>query len=207
MTSLISIPKKIILASASPRRKELLARMGLSFSVLPSNAEETADGMNSLSVTEQVCVLARKKAEDTASRLEQDCLVIGADTIVVREGLILGKPQNRAHAISMLHSLQGGWHEVITGVALIDREMDYSDIAYECTRVKMAELTQCEVERYVDSGEYRDKAGGYAIQGLAAAFIPRLEGCYFNVVGLPIHLLYTMIKKYLSCAEGLDLSY
>jgi septum formation protein len=207
MTPLISIPKKVILASASPRRKELLARMGLSFTVFPSKAEETVNGLNSLSVTEQVCILAEKKAEETASRLQQDCLVIGADTIVVKEDWVLGKPRNREHAISMLHSLRGGWHEVLTGVAIIDRKMKYRDIAYECTRVKVAELTDDEVERYVDSGEYRDKAGGYAVQGLAAAFISRLEGCYFNVVGLPVHLLYTMLKKYISCAEGLDLSY
>jgi len=196
MKPLIAIPKRIVLASASPRRKELLARMGLSFTVFPSNAEEEAHGMHTLPAAEQVCVLAEKKAEDVANRLQQDCLVIGADTVVVKDGCVLGKPKNREQAIDMLRSLQGCWHEVLTGIALIDKQFSYKDLAYESTRVYMKELNASELETYADSGEYRDKAGGYGIQGLAAAFIPRIEGCYFNVVGLPIHLLYTMLQKY-----------
>lgn len=205
MKPLIYIPKKIVLASASPRRKELLARMGLSFTIFPSRAEESIEGLHALPVDEQVCLLAEKKAEDAASRLKQDCLVIGADTVVVKDGCVLGKPQNRDQAAQMLYSLQGSWHEVLTGAALIDRKTGYKDSAYECTRVYMKELSAGEVEAYLDSGEYRDKAGGYGIQGLAAAFIPKIEGCYFNVVGLPIHLLYTMLHKYhkyLCCIEG-----
>jgi septum formation protein len=96
----------------------------------------------------------------------------------------------------MLQALQGGWHDVLTGVAVIDQTLEYKDISYACTHVEMAQLDMHQIERYADSGEYADKAGAYGIQGLAAAFIPRIEGCYFNVVGLPVHLLYTMLLKY-----------
>jgi septum formation protein len=207
MTPLLSIPKEIVLASASPRRKELLARMGLSFTVFPSNAEENAEDVSTFPAARQACFLAGKKAEDAASRLQHDCLVIGADTIVVKDGCILGKPQNREQAAAMLQFLGGGWHEVLTGVALIDRKMRYRDTACERTLVEMMKLTDDEIKRYTDSGEYLDKAGGYAIQGIAAAFIPRIKGCYFNVVGLPVHLLYTMLQKYLLCAEGMEQGY
>lgn len=207
MTPLLSIPKKIVLASASPRRKELLARMGLSFTVFPSNAEENTEDVSTLPAARQVCLLAGKKAEDAASRLQHDCLVIGADTIVVKDGRKLGKPQNQEQAAAMLRFLGGGRHEVLTGVALIDRKMNYRDTDCERTLVEMMRLTDNEIKRYTDSGEYLDKAGGYAIQGLAAAFIPWIEGCYFNVVGLPVNLLYTMLKKYLLCAEGMEQGY
>lgn len=198
MIPLIDIPKKVVLASASPRRKELLAQMGITFDIVPSLAEEEflKEGMPEPAPSDYVCRLAALKAEDTASRLESDCLVIGADTVVVREGRILGKPQNREEAIAMLLSLQGGWHDVLTGVAVIDRNIRYRDISCACTRVEMAHLSLQQIERYVDSGECIDKAGAYGIQGLAAAFIPRIEGCYFNVVGLPVSMLYTMLLKY-----------
>ncbi|HHT66180.1 MAG: Maf family protein [Caldicoprobacterales bacterium] len=207
MIPLISIPKKVVLASASPRRKELLTRMNLSFTVFPSHAEESGDELNSLSASDQACVLAARKAEDAASRLNQDCLVIGADTIVVKDGYKLGKPQNQEQGAAMLQFLQGGWHFVYTGVALIDRKINYRDTAWESTTVEMMKLTDDEIKRYTDSGEYRDKAGGYAIQGLAAAFIPGIEGCYFNVVGLPVHLLYVMLQKYLSFLDGRQSGY
>jgi septum formation protein len=198
MISLVDIPKKIVLASASPRRKELLAQMGISFDILPSSAEEEflQEGMPERTPSDYVCSLAGFKAEDVASRIKSDCLVIGADTVVVRRGQILGKPQSREEAIAMLQFLQGGWHDVLTGVAVIDRKLKYKDISYACTRVEMAHLTMQQIERYADSGECIDKAGAYGIQGLAAAFIPRIEGCYFNVVGLPVSTLYTMLLKY-----------
>ncbi|HHY82622.1 MAG TPA: septum formation protein Maf [Clostridiales bacterium] len=196
MKPLVDIKKKIVLASASPRRKELLARMGFSFDVFPSTSEESNKEIFALSAAEQVCMLAEQKAEDTASRIFQDCLVIGADTIVVRDGQILGKPKDRKEAAAMLRSLQGCWHEVLTGIALIDRKLSYRDKAFECTRVEMMQLDTYQIEWYLDSGEYADKAGAYGIQGLAAAFIPRIDGCYFNVMGLPLNLLYKMLQRY-----------
>jgi len=196
MKPIVEIDKKIILASASPRRKELLARMGFSFDVFPSNAEEVVNSSTSLSAAEQVCMLAEAKAKDAASRIPYDCLVIGADTIVVRDGVVLGKPKNRDEATYMLKNLQGRRHEVLTGVALVDRKLDYLDSSYEITQVEMMGLNEHQIEWYLDSGEYADKAGGYGIQGLAAAFIPGINGCYFNVMGLPLNLLYNMLQKY-----------
>ncbi|MGI6570441.1 MAG: Maf family protein [Caldicoprobacterales bacterium] len=207
MTPLISINRNIILASASPRRKELLARMGLSFIVSPSGAEDSTKELSALPVSDQVCFTAEKKAEDAASRFPSESLVIGADTIVVLDNKVLGKPRNRAEAISMLNSLQGRWHRVLTGVALLDPERGWRDISYASTLVEMMELSMSQIEKYADSGEYMDKAGGYGIQGLAAAFIPRLEGCYFNVVGLPVHLLYKMLLKYKAFADSLHTGY
>ena len=202
MIPLICLPKKVILASASPRRRELLARMGISFTVLPSSVEEDSrEDCPAGTASEYVCCLAGRKARDTASRISEDCLVIGADTVVVREGEIMGKPRSREEAIAMLQSLQGGWHDVLTGVALIDRRLEYKDISYACTHVEMAHLDMRQIEKYTDSGEYAGKAGGYGIQGMAAAFIPRIEGCYFNVAGLPVHLLYSMLLRYNSCME------
>ena len=107
----------------------------------------------------------------------------------------------------MLNSLQGRWHRVLTGVALLDPERGWRDISYASTLVEMMELSMSQIEKYADSGEYMDKAGGYGIQGLAAAFIPRLEGCYFNVVGLPVHLLYKMLLKYKAFADSLHTGY
>jgi septum formation protein len=199
MKPLIDIPKKIVLASASPRRKELLAQIGISFDVIPSMVEEgEADKLLESGASDYVCHLADLKASDTASRTCEDCLVIGADTIVLCKGRILGKPRDRADAAAILQLLQGGWHEVMTGLALIDQKSGYKDISYECTRVKMTSLDSEQIEAYIDSGEPFDKAGAYGIQGLAAAFIPRIEGCYFNVVGLPVHLLYSMLLRYKS---------
>ena len=206
MTPLISINRNIILASASPRRKELLARMGLSFIVSPSGAEDSTKELSALPVSDQVCFTAEKKAEDAASRFPSESLVIGADTIVVLDNKVLGKPRNRVEAISMLNSLQGRWHRVLTGVALLDPERA-GVIFLPSTLVEMMELSMSQIEKYADSGEYMDKAGGYGIQGLAAAFIPRLEGCYFNVVGLPVHLLYKMLLKYKAFADSLHTGY
>ena len=202
MIPLVDLSKKVVLASASPRRKELLERMGISFTLLPSSVEEEfPEGFSAGTVSGYVCRLSGRKAQDSASRTTEDCLVIGADTIVVKDGKVLGKPRDRQEAVVMLQSLQGGWHDVLTGVALVDRKFRYQEISHVCTHVEMMRLDRDQIERYADSGEYAGKAGGYAIQGLAAAFIPRVEGCWFNVVGLPVHLLYSMLLRYKSHAQ------
>lgn len=199
MKTLIDIPKKIILASASPRRKELLGQIGVCFDVIPSTVDEgEADEFLQARPCDYVCRLADLKASDTASRIKDDCLVIGADTIVLHKGRILGKPRDREDAVAILQFLQGGWHEVITGLALVDLKTGYREISYECTRVEMASLDREQIEAYIDSGEPFDKAGAYGIQGLAAVIVPRIEGCYFNVVGLPVHRLYSMLLQYKS---------
>lgn len=183
----------IILASASPRRRELLAQTGIKFRIVPSDFDEAAvavAGPQTLAET-----LARGKAHDVADRLESG-VVIGADTIVVRDGEVLGKPHDDADAARMLTRLSGGWHEVITGVAVVDAASGRVAAGAEVTRVKVRHLTPADVEAYVASGEPRDKAGAYAIQGLGSLFIERIDGDYANVVGLPIFRLAGLLREF-----------
>ena len=177
----------------------MLRQMGIRFTVVPSSMKEDPP---SGEAAEYVRRLAGQKARNSAGRISEDALVIGADTAVVKNGRILGKPRNGREAAGMLQFLQGGWHDVLTGVALIDRRLDYMDLSHACTHVEMIHLDRQQIQKYIDSGEYADKAGGYGIQGMAAAFIPRIEGCYFNVVGLPVALLYTMLLRYISCIKS-----
>ncbi len=172
---------EIVLASASPRRQELLAQVGVSFTVVPSGvSEEVAVPMTPAELVEH---LAAIKARDVAAR-RPGALVIGSDTIVVVDGTVLGKPKDRADAISMLERLAGREHSVYTGVAVIapDREQ----VSHERTAVRFRPLTRSQIERYVDSGEPMDKAGAYGIQGRGAALIESIVGDYFTVVGLPL---------------------
>lgn len=184
---------RIILASASPRRKQLLEQMGLKFDIITSNKEEKIPrGLEIEKIPEE---LAYNKAVDVASQIHQPTIIIGADTVVVKDG-ILGKPKDREEARQMLYKLQGQTHQVITGLALVNPWTEEVQKSYEKTLVEMAPLTLQEIEYYVKTGEPMDKAGGYGIQGLAGIFISRIEGCYFNVMGLPIHRLWDMLKRF-----------
>ncbi|NLJ66512.1 MAG: septum formation inhibitor Maf [Clostridiales bacterium] len=184
---------RIILASASPRRKQLLEQMGLKFDVITSNTKEQMPyGL----VTEEIPMeLAYNKAMDVASGVSQPAIIIGADTVVVKDE-ILGKPKNEEEACQMLLRLQGQTHEVITGLALVDTWTGKIKKGYEKTLVEMAPLSLQEIEHYVQTGEPMDKAGAYGIQGSAGIFISRITGCYFNVMGLPIHRLWCMLKEF-----------
>lgn len=182
---------EIVLASASPRRQELLRQVGLSFQVIPSGVDEQVSepiGPGAL-----VEFLAESKAADVAARVP-GTLVIGADTIVVVDGQVLGKPRDRADAIGMLQKLSGRSHQVMTGVALIagGRKL----VSHEETTVHFMRLEQGQIERYVDSGEPMDKAGAYGIQGRASAMIDRIEGDYFTVVGLPLCRTVRMLAEF-----------
>lgn len=184
---------RIILASASPRRKQLLEQMGLKFDIVTSNKEEKIPhNIEPEKIAEE---LAYSKAIDVRSQIHQPAIIIGADTIVVKDG-ILGKPRDKEEASRMLYMLQGQTHHVITGLALVNSLTGEVQKSYEKTLVEMAPLTLEEIEYYVKTGEPMDKAGGYGIQGLAGIFISRIEGCYFNVMGLPIHRLWNMLKKF-----------
>lgn len=179
----------LVLASQSPRRRELLERAGFQFTVCPTEVDESwREGEDPES---HVCRLAREKARAAAAAENE--LVLGADTVVVVQGEILGKPSDRADAERMLRLLSGRDHEVFTGVCLKRGELEL--VEAERTLVRFAPLDEEEIRAYVASGEPMDKAGAYAIQGLASRFVERIEGCYFNVVGLPVARVYRMLKR------------
>ena len=184
----------IILASKSPRRRELLAQMGLTdFQVIPAVGEETADP--NLAPPELAEALALHKAWEVArNHAAHGDLVIGADTIVVLDGKVLGKPRDAAHALEMLTALSGRRHHVYTGVALLRDGAE--QVAHEDTEVHFCPLTREEMLRYIATGEPMDKAGAYGIQGRGALFIDWIQGDYCNVVGLPLCRLGKMLAQF-----------
>ena len=183
----------IILASASPRRQELLANLGLPFEIKVSDVDESMD--EQMSPAQQVEQLAERKATAVAAQLNQG-LVIGADTLVVLNQSVLGKPADRQEAIEMIKRLQGRSHEVFTGLAVIDAATGKTVVTHQATAVRFKPMTVEQIERYVDTGEPYDKAGAYAVQGKASIFIDSIRGCYFNVVGLPVAKLADVLKLF-----------
>lgn len=183
---------RLILASASPRRRELLEQAGYSFEVRPAHINEDARAAED--PIAYVTRLAREKAECVWQEA-QDAMVLGADTTVVVDGEMLSKPADAEDARRMLRLLSGRTHRVITGVAVVRGEpgAPFVEVAAEVAAVKFLTLSDVEIDAYIATGEPMDKAGGYAIQGRAARWIPRVEGCYFNVVGLPLALVSTML--------------
>lgn len=186
---------KLILASASPRRAEILRDAGLRFEIARANvAEGRKPGETARAMTRR---LARAKAHAVVSKMAKqprNTIVIGADTIVEVNGELLGKPQSRAAARRMLAKLGGKTHRVVTSIAAIRLPDRVEELATESTRVRFAKLTAEEITAYVATGEPLDKAGAYAVQGIGGRFIERIEGCYFNVVGLPLARLYRMLN-------------
>lgn len=183
----------LILASASPRRKELIQTFGLPVTIRPSDVDEsTPEDWSPAHIVEQ---LALRKAAAVATTSLIGDIVIGSDTIVVLDKQVLGKPIDRAHAIEMVTALQGREHEVFSGIACIQVEGGKQLINHRRTKVRMKALSPAQVEHYVDTGEPMDKAGAYAIQGIGAMFIEGIEGCYFNVVGLPVAALADMLNE------------
>ena len=187
----------LILASASPRRRELLAQAGYAFEVQPAHInEDLRPGEDPIAY---VVRLAREKAQSVFAEISsrspapQQVVVLGADTTVTLDGHILAKPEDASDAARMLRLLSGRTHRVITGVALATARG--TEVAAEVTGVQFLTLSDDEIAAYVASGEPMDKAGAYGIQGLAAKWIPRVEGCYFNVVGLPLALVATMLEQ------------
>lgn len=181
----------LILASASPRRQELLQQLGWAFRVVKSEAEEVSDP--AMEPERLVLENAGRKAREVAARVGRQEFVLGADTVVSIQGRIFGKPADAGDAKRMLRCLSGQVHMVSTGVALAHGGEVWQAAAH--TMVAFAELSDAEIARYVATGEPLDKAGAYAIQGRAAAFVTRIEGSYSNVVGLPLHLLTVLAGK------------
>lgn len=183
--------EKLVLASSSPRRKELLEAAGWPYEAIVAGVDESLEPNEEPAAYVQR--LARSKAEAVAARLPSG-LVLGADTTVVVGNEILGQPEDDNDARRMLRLLNGRWHEVLTGVAVV-RVGAETVVDYETTRVRFAEMTDREIDWYVATGEARGKAGAYGIQGAAGLFIEEIQGDYFNIVGLPIRLAYELTAK------------
>jgi septum formation protein len=185
----------LVLASASPRRQELLRNAGISFTVQVAGIDESpVEGESPRSCAER---LARDKARVVFRSRPQD-FILGADTIVVVDATMLGKPRDSADAARMLRMLSGRSHQVITGVCVLKpvagKSVNREDMHSETTLVTMSELSDEEIQAYVATGEPMDKAGAYAIQGIASRWIPRIEGDYSNVMGLPVSLAFRMLR-------------
>lgn len=187
---------RIILASKSPRRREILKQMGLCFDIVPAVEEEqTGETDPALAVEE----LSKQKALEVIRKIpDEEALVIGADTVVALDGLILGKPKDQGQARQMLKSLRGRSHSVFTGVTLIRREAGGREdmvVFSERTDVEFYPMEDAEIENYISTGEPMDKAGAYGIQGKAFVYIRGIQGDYYNVVGLPAARIYQEMKK------------
>ena len=191
---------QVILASGSPRRKELLELIGVEFKIITSNKEEVITSTNPEEVVKELSMM---KAEDVAASVAGPAIILGADTVVAHGGRILGKPKDKADAVNMIRSFAGDDHYVYTGVCIIRKEADGSvkKISFaEGTKVTVYPMTEEEIEQYVATNEPMDKAGAYAIQGLFAPYIKGIEGDYYNIVGFPIAGIYQRLKE-----EGINL--
>ena len=186
---------RVVLASGSPRRKELLEQMGVSFEIVTSQCEELITSTNPEDVVKE---LSKMKAEDVAKEIQAPAIILGADTVVAHNGRILGKPKDKEDAIQMISSFAGQEHYVYTGVSIIIKEENGNEeiISFaEGTKVVVYPMTEQEILDYVESGECNDKAGSYAIQGLFAPYIKEIEGDYYNIVGFPIARIYQRLKE------------
>lgn len=185
--------RKIVLASQSPRRRELLAGLGMEFTVLVDSSPVV--DLPGEEPSEMVKRLSMEKVKNVAVRTEEPSLVVGADTVVVLDGNILGKPKDRQDAEEMLRSLSGREHTVYTGVAVLDTASGLAEGFAEATKVRFRPLSEEEITSYIQSGEPMDKAGGYGIQGKGALLVAGIDGDYFNVVGLPLCRLGKLLKE------------
>lgn len=188
----------LILASLSPRRAEILRHAGFDFEVFPSAIDESRSPREAAPA--YVWRVAELKARTAmsrlrANRLKDHSVILAADTVVAIDGDILGKPLSSDDARRMLRRLSGKWHEVYTGLAVLPVSVQRATVIVEKTRVEFVRLSESEIDEYIQTGEPFDKAGAYAIQGRAAKFIPRIDGCYFNVMGLPLARLHAILSE------------
>ena len=187
---------KYILASKSPRRREILTNIGIEFEIVTADTDESSGQKDPVSLTEE---LSKRKGRAVSlllkkqGRLDSETVIISADTVVACDGEILEKPRDKDDAYRMLRMLSGRQHEVVSGITLICGDKECT--SHSTTKVYFNELSDKEISRYIDSGEPFDKAGAYAIQGLASLFVNRIDGCYFGVVGLSVNLLNELHKQ------------
>jgi septum formation protein len=186
----------IILASNSPRRREILSQLNINFDVAPSKFEETLIDMKPIELVEHFAYMkALDVFESLKGNLPQDAYILGSDTIVYSNS-IMGKPKSDEEAFQMLKSLSNKEHQVISGLSVIQGSTGKAITMNESTRVWFRELNDREITNYISSGEHKDKAGAYAIQGIGSLFVEKIHGCYFNVVGLPINKLFKIMKEF-----------
>ncbi|WP_425446575.1 Maf family protein [Dethiothermospora halolimnae] len=185
--------KKIVLASSSPRRRELLSEFNLDLNIISSNIKEK---INITEKPEQVAMtLAFEKAYDVAIKISEEKIVLAADTIVVKD-FILGKPKSELEAFEMLSKLNGQQHYVITGISLINLSKGIKVVDYAKTIVTFKQLPESKIRKYINTGEYKDKSGGYGIQGKGSILVDEIEGSYSNVVGLPLSKVEDLLERY-----------
>lgn len=187
---------RLVLASASPRRQDLLRSLGLEFDIIPSQIEEITDKQDPADI---VLFLSLAKAQEVAQKLpanSQPVLVLGSDTIVVLAAEVLGKPQSKEEAFQMLMRLSGKEHQVYTGVSIVELPLGSSRSCYRASSVFFRRISPEEARFYVETGEPMDKAGAYALQGIASAFVERIEGCYSNIIGLPVSDTVRLLREH-----------
>lgn len=184
---------KLVLASTSPRREEILKQLNLKFTIVPSKINE--ENFNNNDPIELVENLALEKAK-SISELVEDAIIIAADTVVVKDDQILGKPADESEAKDMLRQLRSNQHQVITGVAVLNSQTKKNYVEHNITDVTMTAISEDEINNYVSTGEPLDKAGSYAIQGFGGLFIEEIRGSYYSVMGLPIHQLAKLLNKF-----------
>ncbi len=183
---------KIVLASKSPRRKELLSLLDLDFEIITADTDETMD--SALPVSDEVARLSLQKAQAVADKVASNSVIISADTIVTLDGKIMGKPKDKTAAFNMLKSLSGRSHNVLTGVTVMQGDKRITKTV--TTAVTFRDITDEEITAYIETGEPMDKAGAYGIQGKASKFVSGINGDYFNVVGLPVCELSLLLKEF-----------
>lgn len=190
-------PPYLVLASGSPRRQEFLLNLGLEFEVIASHIDESTDKTDPAEI---VCWLSLSKAREVAGRIKSEfkerTLVLGSDTIVVLDKQILGKPESTEQAYEMLMSLSGKEHQVFTGVSIVEIPDEKEESIYRASSVFFRSLRPQEARYYAESGEPMDKAGAYALQGMAAAFVEKIEGCYSNIIGLPVPDTVQLLRRH-----------
>lgn len=188
---------KLVLASASPRRIELLKQIGLKFEIMPANIDEYSGDFQDAG--KYAMEMSSRKALAVAEKIKaskgEEAIVLGADTVVTIDGLILGKPQDSSDAARMLKILENRWHQVITGVTLVNTANMQTITEKEVTSVKMPAFAEGFIDRYISTEEPYDKAGSYAVQGFGSLMVERIDGCYFNVMGLPLFRLSNMLRS------------
>lgn len=199
--SFLNINLPLVLASQSPRRSKLLSLLGIPFDIIPSDLDESMpDNMHPI---DYVKTLSLHKAQHIAKSLKSNSIVIGADTIVVINDKILNKPLDRDDAYKLLSTLSNNTHEVFTGIALVESQTGKYLSDYKCTKVSFRQLLDEEIWDYIDSGSPMDKAGAYGIQDdFGAFFVDHIEGCYYNIVGLPLELLLKRLKEFANEITG-----